>query len=148
MSNDTPFNENKVTENKGYSFIMLQGYLKMFDEAAGQGLLAEAEDLVDIMLRSIPTAELKKIEIDRRESNEKQTAWKAIEEAEGLRPDDSLMDSVKHKHPLNRQRVLRKHQILTDVLYKLELLYKISPVGRQYTGDVGPPDTKNLFAEE
>jgi hypothetical protein len=133
--------EMKTLENKGYSFVMLNAMMLVHKEAAEQGLLAEAEDLVDAALMSIASQVKRRYKVWGM-NGEELTAEEALREAQAIQPPPSVVGAERHRHPKNRDRVLRKIQIMTDLDYKMAILNKDVPVGRQYTGDSGPPEVE------
>jgi hypothetical protein len=129
---DTPINgerAHEAKENVGYHQTLMEGLHDLYEEAARDGLLKQAEDLIDIMWASVPTDDKLKIKVYDLETVKKLRAVDAWKEAQTIQPPAGLdkrssdwQNNIRHK-----ERCSRKAQIWTDVVKELGFLYKRLP---------------------
>jgi len=119
--------EDKMVLRKDIDFqhTFLEGLYLQFKEAAGEGLLSEYEDLIDVMYSMFPSKYKRELQIwnaDLSELSIVNTEWQkalkigpAINSKKVLDKDPEALLQV-------RQRCLRKAQIVTDIAEKLKLI--------------------------
>lgn len=108
-----------------FQYTYLRGLLKQFDEASGEGLVHEYEDLIDVMYAMFPSKHKRTLKIwdaDLLQQDTIHEEWK-----KALKVGPSLnSDEVKNKDPKAmmqvRERCLRKAQIVTDTAELLKLI--------------------------
>lgn len=128
------FSTFKVRENRGYHEMMMSSLELKHQEAAKDGFGEYYEDVLDSIWSSIPTAEKLTIEIYQEDGKAKASAFASWAEALTMvSPKVNREDQM--RDPINRQRVNRKSQIITDTLAALDFLYKKPPVGRFVPSD-------------
>jgi hypothetical protein len=117
-----------------YQRIYLEGYLLLFREASAQGLLAEAEDLADMMYAYFPSKHKAKIKVFNAEMTAMlpvHSEWK-LAKTIGPPPGSEEMDTDRKLKVLVRDRVIRKAQIISDIAEYLKLLgeeFDVSEMG-------------------
>lgn len=144
MSEPVEFDKYVVKENANYHMAMMQTLILSDQEAAKEGLLEEFEDLIDSWWASIPTEQKLTIRVWYESDGkiEEMVALDAWKEAEKIQPPENLVESRRIKHKNNKIRALKKKQIITDVLYKLEFLFKTPKVSRQDVNAESLPDAE------
>jgi hypothetical protein len=117
-----------------YQRIYLEGYLLLFKEASGQGLLAEYEDLIDTLYAFFPSKHKSKMAV----LDSTMSKWNPVGEewAKALKmgppPGDPIIEKERAKRIEVRSRCLRKAQIVSDIAEKLKLLgeeFDVSEMG-------------------
>ena len=119
----------KARENIGYHQTLMEGLHDLYEEAAKDGLLRQAEDLIDVLWASIPTKDKRKIEVYDQAGEKKVRAVEAWAEAKLIMPPPDVdprsaqwQNNIKHK-----ERAARLAQIWTDVVHELGFLYERKP---------------------
>lgn len=128
------FSSFKVRENRGYHEMMMSSMELKHQEAAKDGFGEFYEDVLDSIWSSIPTAEKLTIEIHEEEGKARTSAFDAWVAASALLSAKANREE-QLRDPINRRRVNRKGQIITDTLAALDFLYKKPPVGRYVESD-------------
>jgi len=108
-----------------FQYTYLRGLLKQFDESAGDGLLQQYEDLIDVMYAMFPSKHKRQLKIWNEELTEMFTIHEEWLKACKVGPRLNA-EEVKNKDPNAmlkiRDRCLRKAQIVTDTAEKLKLI--------------------------
>lgn len=127
--------DEKVRAEKGFELIVTEGFILTDREASAQGLMAEYEDVIDSLWASIPTDKKVRIKIYKADLSKRESAILEWQEAETIRPGKDLPESKRRTDPSNRERALRKKQILTDVLSGMRILFKEPKTSRMVEDD-------------
>jgi hypothetical protein len=130
----------KIRAEKGYELIITEGYILSDKEAAGQGLVAEFEDVIDSLWACIPTIKKLKTDVYTADCTKLRPAALEWQDALEIKAPSGLPSSELRIHPSHKLRALRKKQILTDVLSSMKLLYKEPRVSRMAEPGVGEDD--------
>ena len=125
----------KVHEKAGWLDTMMEALALKHKEAAEDGSGEYLEDLLDMTWTSIPSEDKEQLMVVSGDRKGKLSAADAWDAAETMQPKEDLSREDRRSDPINRQRVKRKAQIITDALQALNLLYKKPPVGRQVDTD-------------
>lgn len=130
-------NPNHARGDLGYHITLMGALTDLFHEAASEGILREAEDLIEVMWASIPSDDKMRMKIQNAARTSKITANAAWQEAceikapaevgeywikNGQRVPMSEADFSRHRS--NKERVTRKLQVWTDVIFELGFLYR------------------------
>jgi hypothetical protein len=135
---DDATNANRAQENIIYHQTLMEGLHDLYEEAAKDGLLKQAEDLVDVLWASVPTNDKLKIKVYDLGSESKIASVDAWKEALRIQPPEDMTLSEKERmdkrqsswwqnNYRHKERTSRKVQIWTDVVYELGFLYKRKP---------------------
>jgi|WetSurMetagenome_2_1015567.scaffolds.fasta_scaffold529905_2 hypothetical protein len=135
MAEDTE----RLRAQQSYELMLIEGLMLTEKEASGQGLLAEYEDVVESLWAAVPTQKKVDIQIWNADLSAKVSALQCWQEACGIQPPADMPDARKPTHRSNKERSLRKKQILIDVLAAMKLLYREPMVGRMMEDDDGDP---------
>lgn len=136
MAEDTE----RLRAQQSYEMMLIEGLMLSDKEASGQGLLAEFEDVIESLWASIPTQKKVDTYVWNADLSGKVPALESWQEACRIQPPKEIADARKPTHQANKERSLRKKQILTDVLAAMKLLYREPMVGRMMEGDDGNPN--------
>lgn len=153
MSDD--FSNKPVKENDRYHETLMTGLVDLFKEATADGLLRQAEDLIDVLWATIPTRDkMGSIVLDMTRTK-KLPATDAWDEAMTILPPAvgtkflsngrmiEMIDGEYQRHINNKIRATRKLQIWTDVVGRMGFLYNKTPMG------IAQPETdEQPWAEE
>jgi hypothetical protein len=119
----------KARENIGYHQTLMLGVQDLFGEAAKDGLLRQAEDLIDMMWAMVPTVDKRKIKVYDAMGEHKISTMIAWVEAKKIMPPPEIdprssqyQNNIKHK-----ERSARLAQIWNDVIHELGFLYERKP---------------------
>lgn len=141
------FGSRPVKENDRYHETLMTGLVDLFKEATADGLLRQAEDLIDVLWASVPTKDKMRILILDAKRTSKVPATDAWDEANQILPPPigsmydlhgqlvEMIDGEYQRHIANKIRATRKLQIWTDVVGSMGFLYNKTPMG------VAAPDT-------
>lgn len=125
----------KVHEKQGWLDIMMEALALKHKEAAEDGSGEYLEDLLDMTWSSIPSEDKEQLMIFSADRKGKLSSADAWDVAEKMQPKETMQLEDRKADPINRKRVKRKSQIITDTLQALNLLYKKPPIGRQVDTD-------------
>jgi hypothetical protein len=131
MAEDTE----RLRAQQSYELMLIEGLMLSDKEASAQGLLAEFEDVIESLWASIPTQKKVDLKVWNSDLSAEVPAMQAWQEACSIQPPKEVPDARKPTHHTNKERSLRKKQILVDVLAKMKLLYREPMVGRMLEGD-------------
>jgi hypothetical protein len=129
---------NQAKENILYHQTLMEGLHDLYNEAAQDGILKQAEDLIDVLWASIPTGDKRKIKVFdlKGERIPGLDAWAEAKEilppqiGEMYRKGKNSVEMNERDYPIhikNKERTSRKLQIWTDVVFELGFLYKHQP---------------------
>lgn len=133
MAEDTE----RLRAQQSYELMLIEGLMLSDKEASAQGLLAEFEDVIESIWSAIPTQKKIDMHVWNADISEEVPALQAWQEACHIQPPKDVPDARKPTHEKNKERSLRKKQILTDVLARMKLLYREPMVGRMMEDDDG-----------
>lgn len=119
----------KARENIGYHQTLMEGLHDLYAEAAQDGLLRQAEDLIDILWASVPTGDKRKIKVYDMAGEQKVSSMVAWAEAKKIMPPVEVdpRSSQYQNHIRHKERASRLAQIWTDVIHELGFLYERKP---------------------
>lgn len=140
-----PDTEPKTVLRKDMDFqrTYLEGLFMQFKEASAQGLLAEYEDLIDVMYAMFPSSKKRSTLIYDAELKEQRPVYEEWNKALELGPrldDERVKEDTKLKVQV-RARCLRKAQIVTDLAEKLKL------IGEEFPDEEMTEETSDVFKE-
>jgi len=135
MAEDTE----RLRAQQSYELMLIEGLMLSDKEASAQGLLAEFEDVIESIWAAIPTQKKVDMRVWNGDLSKMVPALQAWQEACHIQPPKDVPDARKPTHASNKERSLRKKQILTDVLARMKLLYREPMVGRMMEDDDGDP---------
>ncbi|QLH74982.1 MAG: hypothetical protein HPY73_05705 [Methanomassiliicoccales archaeon] len=133
MADDVPME--RLRAQQSYEQMIIQGLMLSDKEASDQGLLAEFEDVIDSLWVSIPTDKKARIRVWTADMSKEEPCLLEWRKACEIMPPKDTPPSQMASHRKNKERGLRKKQILTDVLSKMKLLYKEPAVSRMTEED-------------
>lgn len=119
MAEDTE----RLRAQQSYELMLIEGLMLSDKEASAQGLLAEYEDVVESLWASIPTQKKVDTQIWNTDLSAKVPALQAWLDACKIQPPKEVPDARKPTHEKNKERSLRKKQVLIDTLAAMKLLY-------------------------
>lgn len=140
-----PDTEPKTVLRKDMDFqrTYLGGLFMQFKEASAQGLLAEYEDLIDVMYAMFPSSKKRSTMIydaDLKEQRPVYEEWKKALELGPRLDNERVKEDTKLKVQV-RARCLRKAQIVTDLAEKLKL------IGEEFPDEEMTEETSDIFKE-
>lgn len=149
------YSNRPIKENDRYHETLMTGLVDLFKEATADGLLRQAEDLIDVLWASVPTKDKMRILILDAGRKEKIPSTDAWDEANMILPPPigsmydlhgqlvEMIDGEYQRHINNKLRATRKLQIWTDVVGSMGFLYNKTPMG------IAAPETdEQPWAEE
>lgn len=118
--------QTSVQENKNFHLAMMETLMLTDKEAAADSMAENYGDLILSWWSSIPTEDKRGVLVYNLEGSKKVSAVEAWAEAQSIQPKDTEgKDPAElEKTREARQRHAREKQIIIDVLYHLNFLYK------------------------